>query len=59
MPATSRPNRKLLSVTVLLAVLPAAICVPGLPPAPDDATPRADSGLMTEVNSDGVRVIVD
>lgn len=59
MPATSRPNRKLLSVTVLLAVLPAAICVPGLPPAPDSADRYIDSALLTEVNSEGVRVIVD
>ena len=59
MPATSRPNRKLLSVTVLLAVLPAAIYVPALPPPPDAPDRYIDSALLTEVNSEGVRVIVD
>ena len=59
MPATSRPNRKLLSVTVLLAVLPAAICVPGLPPAPAGGLVHAQLRELTEVNSEGVRVIVD
>ena len=59
MSASSTSNRKLLSLTVLLAVLPVAICIPDLRPAPDDAAPRAESILMTEVNADGVRVIVD
>lgn len=58
-PVTPAPHRKLLSVTVLLAVLPAAICVPGGQPAPNSADQHVDSAMLTEINADGVRVIVD
>ena len=63
MPVTTKANRKLLTCAALLAVVPAALCIPDPRPAPDAATPRMDrpiGGIMlTEVNAEGVRVVVD
>ncbi len=55
----ARGHCRLICCTVLLAILPAALWVPTPPPGPDASTPQMTGALMTEVNSDGVRVIVD